>query len=146
MKKVTFPAVIKDGNSVITFTSENVGTYASGAACMSSLSDYLVRVEAGSAILVSQQPQAMFNISLTTFSMAKKRGLELTVSDCGEFLQMWELENDMEWLCSYCITKTGLQWNGNVYLPHSIKEELPAFIFTEKQLREVVIFIAESLK
>lgn len=47
-----FPVIIKDGKSTITFTSNDHGTYESGAVCMSSLEDMMVRVNSGKASLV----------------------------------------------------------------------------------------------
>lgn len=87
------------------------------------------------------------NISKTTFNFAKKRGLDLTVEDFGEGLQLciWEADNDCEWLCSYRIGYNLLTWHGNVYLPAEIKEELPATINNEKHLREVLKFIANEI-
>lgn len=45
------------------------------------------------------------NISKTTFNMAKKRGIELTVEDLSDYtaLCIWEAGNDCEWMCSYRI-------------------------------------------
>ncbi|MDM1841070.1 hypothetical protein [Serratia ureilytica] len=85
----------------------------------------------------------MFDITKTTFNMAQKRGLTLTVEklDGDQCLCVWEAKNDMEWLFSYTLTSAGLQWRGNVYLPDDLKEELPALITTEKKLREMVDFI-----
>lgn len=86
------------------------------------------------------------NISKTTFNMAKKRGIELTVDDLGDYtaLCIWEADNDCEWMCSYRIEHDKLTWNGNVYLRQDVKEELPATIFDERQLRNVIKFIASS--
>ena len=86
------------------------------------------------------------NISRTTFNMAKKRGLELTVDDFGNYVALCILEtgNDCEWMCSYRIEHDKLTWNGNIYLRDEVKEELPATIFDERQLRNVIKFIASS--
>lgn len=88
----------------------------------------------------------MFDIARTTFNMAQKRGLTLTVEklDSEHCLCVWESNNDMEWLFSYTLTGAGLQWRGNVYLPDDLKEELPALITTEKKLREMVEFIGSN--
>ena len=87
------------------------------------------------------------NISKTTFNLAKKRGLELTVEDFGDrmVLCIWEADNDCEWMCSYRINHDSLTWDGNVYLRQDVKEELPATIFDERQLRNVIKFIADSM-
>lgn len=86
------------------------------------------------------------NISKTTFNLAANRGLELTVEDMGDVkaLCFWDAENDCEWMFSYVYGDV-LTWKGNVYLPREIAEELPATIFTEKQLREVIKFVAAQL-
>lgn len=52
-----FPVVIGDGESIITFHSEDNGVFLDGTKCMSSLSDMMVRVESGKArILPSRYP------------------------------------------------------------------------------------------
>lgn len=48
-----FPVIIKDGNSTITFTGNDHGTYESGAACMSTLEDMMIRVNSGKASIVT---------------------------------------------------------------------------------------------
>lgn len=48
-----FPIMIKDGASTITFISADCGTYENGTKCMSSLEDIMVRVEAGSASIIT---------------------------------------------------------------------------------------------
>lgn len=91
------------------------------------------------------------DISKTTFNMAKRRGLEMTIEELDSDKEsytavcFWEAENDCEWLCSYRLNSQNLTWNGNVYLPEQIKEELPATIESEAVLRSVVQFIAASL-
>lgn len=47
-----FPVTIKDGKSTITFTSNDQGTYESGATCMSTLDDVMIRVNSGKASIV----------------------------------------------------------------------------------------------
>ena len=54
MKNVTFPVTIKEGKSLITFTDANNGTYnESGAVCVSSLADLMVRVDSGAAEMMN---------------------------------------------------------------------------------------------
>ena len=54
MKNVTFPVTIKEGKSLITFTDANNGTYNdSGAVCVSSLADLMVRVDSGAAEMMN---------------------------------------------------------------------------------------------
>ncbi|QVW27781.1 hypothetical protein [Hafnia phage Pocis76] len=87
------------------------------------------------------------NISKTTFNMAKSRGLELTVEDLGERMALcfWQADNECEWMFSYTIHDDKLTWGGNIYLPQEIKEELPATIFDERQLRNVIKFVAKEM-
>ncbi|WMX18775.1 hypothetical protein [Escherichia phage vB_EcoP_PAS7] len=54
IQSMNFPVIIKDGKSVITFTSKEEGTYESGTACMSSLEDMIVRVQVGKASIVTE--------------------------------------------------------------------------------------------
>lgn len=89
-------------------------------------------------------------LSNTTINFAKKRGLAFTIENFGEdegdFLAVWEADNDCEWMFSYQINDGGsFTWRGNVYLDQGIKEELPATIKDEKHLRQVLEFIAKEL-
>lgn len=58
MKNLTFPVVIKEINSdlTITFYGETSANYDDGTPCMSSLSDCMLRVESGTAELVTSPP------------------------------------------------------------------------------------------
>lgn len=89
------------------------------------------------------------NISKTTKTFAAKRNLDVTIlDDVGEhdLLAIWEGDNDCEWMCSYIINNDGsFTWNGNIYLPRAIKEEIPATIRDEKHLREVLAFIGKEM-
>lgn len=87
------------------------------------------------------------NISKTTFNYAKKRGLDLTINDFDDYtaLCFWEADNDCEWMFSYRIEYGMLVWQGNIYLPQHIKEELPATITSEKQLRQMIDFVAKEI-
>lgn len=89
-------------------------------------------------------------ITKSLVNYANRRNLDLTThsdSEDGDLLCFWELEEESEWLFSYRVNDNGsLSWNGNIYLDKEIKEELPATIFDEKQLKAVINFISESLK
>lgn len=89
-------------------------------------------------------------INKTTIKMAMARGIGLVVEtdicDDNAVLCFWDATNDCEWMFSYNLIGDMLQWRGNVYLPQSIKEELPATIETEAKLREVVQFISDNMK
>lgn len=93
------------------------------------------------------QRETTMNISKTTTNYAAKRGLELTISEGADkdLVCIWEADNDCEWLCSYRINSDSLSFNGNIYLPQAVKEELPGTIFSEKQLRTVLDFISKEL-
>lgn len=92
-------------------------------------------------------------ISKTTLNMALKRGIEIVIEEGighdGETLVcFWDNRNESagEWMFSYAVANDGsLYWNGNVYLPQEIKEELPGTIQSEQVLREVVIFLSTQL-
>lgn len=89
-------------------------------------------------------------LSKTTKTYANKRGLDVTIENFGEdegdFLAVWESDNDCEWMFSYQVNNDGsFTWRANVYLDQSIKEELPATINDEKHLRQVLDFIAKEL-
>lgn len=60
MENQSFPIIIKDGRSVITFTDAENGTYASGEKCVSSLADYMVCVLAGNVTIVRDITVAFF--------------------------------------------------------------------------------------
>jgi len=88
-------------------------------------------------------------LNKTTINFARKRGLDITTTDLENdndnlLLCIWEADNDCEWMCSYRIENDKLTWDGNVYLRQEVKEELPATIFDERQLRNVIKFIASS--
>ncbi|ECW0786404.1 hypothetical protein F3Q20_02660 [Salmonella enterica subsp. enterica] len=84
------------------------------------------------------------NIGKAIQNYAARRGITFEVWD-GKFL-IWEADNDNEWMCSYLIDEnTGyLHFDGNIYLPQEVKEELPATIDSEKKLKEVFDFISKE--
>lgn len=88
------------------------------------------------------------NISKTTMNFAARRGLELTIenTDDAVLVCVWEAEEDSEWIYSYRLNADSLTFNGNIYAPRELKEELPGTIFTEKQFREVLDFTAREMK
>lgn len=83
---MSFPVIIKDGNAKITFTSNEEGTYQGGEKCLSSLDDYMFRVEAGSAEIISegQSPEAV--------SLVKELISAFTFSDGIAFGKKWAFE------------------------------------------------------
>lgn len=91
-------------------------------------------------------------ISKTTLNYATKRNLELTFSiwedDSGNnqpVVLFWELGEDCEPMFIYNNNEETLSYRGYVYLDQKIKEELPATIFDEKQLRNMIDFLSKEL-
>ena len=98
-----------------------------------------------------KQTGIKMKISKTTINYANKRGLDVDVSrdhNGNELLCIWLLKWDCEWLCDYIISEqTGeAAFNNNLCLTDEIKEELPAHIVDEKQLRAVIDFISSEIK
>lgn len=87
------------------------------------------------------------NISKTTINFAKRRGLYVTIEEIYDaiLLLVWDINNDCEWMFSYRVNNDdSLTWNGNIYLPQELKEELPATIKNEKHLREMLDFVGAN--
>ena len=87
------------------------------------------------------------NISKTTINFAKRRGLYVTIEEINDamLLFVWDINNDCEWMFSYRVNNDGsFTWNGNVYLPQELKEELPATINNEKHLREMLDYVGAN--
>lgn len=91
-----------------------------------------------------------------TVSYAKSLGFELnvclgsyaTVDDDRLVLEMYETVVDFsEPMIIFSLEKDGkFHYHANIYLPRSIKEELPAVINDESHLREVIKFIHQEMK
>lgn len=87
------------------------------------------------------------NISKTTINFAKRRGLYVTIEEIDDaiLLLVWDINNDCEWMFSYIVSGDGsFTWNGNIYLPQELKEELPATIKNEKHLREMLDYVGAN--
>lgn len=87
------------------------------------------------------------NISKTTINFAKRRGLYVTIEEINDtmLLLVWDINNDCEWMFSYRVNNDGsFTWNGNIYLPQELKEELPATINNEKHLREMLDYVGAN--
>lgn len=91
------------------------------------------------------------NISKTTLNFAAKRGLSLMLVEADEYIETSRLwffsnEDDCEPDFSYLANENGsFTFNENLSLPQAVKEELPATIFNERQLRQVIDFVAREL-
>jgi len=83
------------------------------------------------------------SLTKTTENFAAKRGIVLLETE--GHLWLFEADQDCEPVCMYTEGDDGWHFRGNVYLPQSAKEELPAWIRDEKHLREVVAFIASEI-
>lgn len=87
------------------------------------------------------------NISKTTINFAKRRGLYVTIEEINDamLLFVWDINNDCEWMFSYRVNNDGsFTWNGNVYLPQELKEELPATLKDEKHVREMLDYVGAN--
>lgn len=91
----------------------------------------------------------LMKISKSIVNFAERRNIFLNTFKEGtkSTLCFYESDNDNEWMFSYTCNEDGtLTWNGNIYLSQSIKEELPATIFNEKQLKAVIDFVSKEIK
>lgn len=87
-----FPVTIKDGKSTITFTSNDQGTYESGATCMSTLDDVMIRVNSGKASIVddiTKKDRTMraliWNYSLALAKLNEAKALNGNVDRARQF-------------------------------------------------------------
>ena len=75
--------------------------------------------------------------------MASAMGLDVEVD--LEQKQVWifceEVDDFCEPMCMYRLEDRGLFWQGNVYLPQSTSEEMPAWIPDRTKFVEVLRFI-----
>lgn len=87
------------------------------------------------------------DISKTTINFAKRRGLYVTIEEINDamLLLVWDINNDCEWMFSYRVNNDGsFTWNGNIYLPQELKEELPATLKDEKHVREMLDYVGAN--
>lgn len=90
----------------------------------------------------------MFALTKTTIKFAANRGLVLDVweSEQGPLLDVFEADNDCEPMFHLRVNDDGsFSWAGNVYLPTSLKEEIPAHYANERALRSMMAFVATEL-
>lgn len=86
-----FPVIIKDGKSTITFTSNDHGTYESGAACMSTLEDMMIRVNSGKASIITTLAEStkmkalIWNYSLALAKLNEAKALNGNVDRARQF-------------------------------------------------------------
>ena len=89
-------------------------------------------------------------ITKTTINFAARRGIEIYVHEGDKQVWFSQIDEEGEAFCEpfmmYNDNDDCLTYHGNIYLPKEIKEEIPVTIFSEKQLKEVIKFLAEELK
>lgn len=85
----------------------------------------------------------LHTINKSILNYAAARGIQLEIDTDSEAVLFWEADQDCEWMFSYGIgSDYSLIWRGNIYLPDSIKEELPAHIMTAAKLKELINYVA----
>lgn len=92
-----FPVTIQEGNTTVTFTDPENGTFASGAKCVSSLADLMVRVGSGKAVIVEApkpaptRPEHVLNIFLAAWLEWAENGAPVH----PDFDREWGLCNNL---------------------------------------------------
>lgn len=90
----------------------------------------------------------MATLNKTTINFANKRELDVTeweVQGEENFIAIWEEDNGFEPLCVYRQEGEQYFFHSNCILSEEVKSELPHWVQSEKQLREVLAFIASTL-
>jgi len=84
-------------------------------------------------------------ISKTTINYAEARNIELVID--ADLVSFYNTEDDGEPMMTYSVNEeTGeMFFKTNIWLNQEVKEELPNWINSEKQLRQVIQFVSESL-
>lgn len=100
------------------------------------------------SLIKNNNAETIMQITKTTHNFAKQRGLELTTvnNDGTELLCIWEANNDWEWICSFQPVQEQLVFFGNIYLPQECLNTLPTNIADDKELRAVLVKIADAIK
>ncbi|EGB7013647.1 hypothetical protein ACRWP7_003312 [Escherichia coli] len=93
----------------------------------------------------------MLNITKTTQKFAQARNLAIDSDYCKEHNKdfIWICVNDdsSEPMFSLFANEDGsFSYRGNIWLSSTTREEIPAFIRDEKQLRQVLAFIAQDMQ
>ena len=82
-------------------------------------------------------------ITKTTINYAEARNIELVVDD--ELVSFYDMNDDSEPMVMYTKTEDGeLFFKGNIWLSKETKEELPNWVKSEKQLREMINFLSAN--
>ncbi|TDB48055.1 hypothetical protein [Photorhabdus luminescens] len=90
------------------------------------------------------------NISKSTINFANRRNIDIEMinidgADVVWFSQIEDGEVSGEPMFVMFNNQNNLTWKGNIYLPQVIKEEIPATILSEKQLKEMIKFLKKEL-
>jgi hypothetical protein len=87
-------------------------------------------------------------LNKNTVNYANKRELDVTLEVDDETVELWvwHESNDMEPLFILNVSDTGYFYKGNVWLPNEIKEELPHWVKSTKELHNVLDFVSKELK
>lgn len=93
----------------------------------------------------------MNNLSRTTLNFAKARNLYLDFDLCEDhslpFIWVGVDDDCTEPMFSLFANADGsFSYRGNIWLNKSTKEEIPAHISDEKQLRKIIAFISIDMK
>lgn len=91
------------------------------------------------------------NISKTTHNFANARKLSIDSDYCHDHQKsfIWICVNDdsSEPMFSLFANDDGsFSYRGNIWLDRATREEIPAYIKGEKQLRQVLAFIAQDMR
>lgn len=91
-----------------------------------------------------------YQFSKTTLKFAEARNLEVIAegytTDKGlELVEVFKKNDDSEPLFYYSVQDGEFFYFGNIYLPKSIKEELPYNIKDEKAFRQMLDFVSHEL-
>jgi len=79
-------------------------------------------------------------ITQTTTNFAAKRGLVLDADDKTIWVSVLN-ENVEPMFSLFCKDDGTASYKGNIWLPQCVKEEIPAFYRTERDLRAMIAFI-----
>lgn len=83
----------------------------------------------------------------TTLNFANKRNIDLTEEDFASTVSIWVTNEHQPSVVYFYNEDTGVYtYKHNFDLPQEVKEELPATIYGEKQLRQVLTFLVDNVE
>jgi hypothetical protein len=83
-------------------------------------------------------------LSKTTLNYAERQGYCLDID--GDVISVYEGDEDSEPMFNIRHFNGEFFFGGNIYLPYSIKEELPHWMPDELRLRRMIKFVATARK